>query len=438
MVNPCLENQTRGEASPVRDPLGKDIATEVPRTLAAAGAEPAPEPVKAAVVERGKVLLLDDDTTLRELITTYLAEHGYTVVPVENGGEGVREVLASDFTLVLCDFMMPGLPGDLFYDAVERIRPELCKRFVFMTGHRDDAKTNEFIARVNGQVLWKPFQMSELLAAISIQEVRCAFPSLFDDFPHEAGLLKDGVAAGDPLAAGIPSPQKGVAEDKLAAILSRSRIVPVPAMASRVSESDDEEASTGGVARSFVFACIFLLLVLVGGLWKRYADTQERVAASSEKCLTLRAKWSALSPELDAAVVARAKSDTARRLLERISADRTSPRWTPVLRAIVELAGAGIEIQDIHARGEPDGPGGCEMRITAVASGTMPRQMADQFLHVVKDTLGENAKEHPASARFEELADVHGATPEEKRTAFVVIARSGQLGSSVAVRKGGR
>jgi len=437
VANPCLDNQTRSEASPARDPFLSDIAAKESQTGGAGEAGLTPEPAKAVVPERGKVLLLDDDTTLRELITTFLAEHGYKVIAVENGGEGVREVLASDFTLVLCDFMMPGLPGDLFYDAVARIRPDLCKRFVFMTGHRDDAKTNAFVSRVGGQVLWKPFGMSELLSAISVQEVRCAFPGLFEEFPREAGLSKDG-AGHDRVGPGMPGPKKGVAEEKLAAILSRTQAVQAPALPSRPSESEDEEETTGGVARAFAFAGIFLVLVLAGGLWKRHTDTQERVAADSEKCKALQEKWGALSPELDAAVAMRAKTEKSRRLLARVSADRTNPRWTPVLRAMLGLTGEGIEVQDVHARGEPGGPGGCEMRITAGATGTMPRQLADRFLQTVKDTLVENSKGLPVTARFEELADLRGATPDEKRTAFVVIARSGPIGSSVAARKGGR
>ena len=62
--------------------------------------------------------------------------------------------------------VIPNFPGDMFYSAVERIRPQLCKRFIFMTGHQGDRKIEEFIRRIRGLMLWKPFQMHVLFEAV--------------------------------------------------------------------------------------------------------------------------------------------------------------------------------------------------------------------------------------------------------------------------------
>src|SRR5438874_1195508 len=97
-----------------------------------------------------KVLLLEDDPAFKEIMTDFLKESGFEVVAVANGVEGVHQVLASDFEILLCDMMMPTLPGDMFFRAVERMRPQLCDRFIFMTGHRGNAKVNEFISSVCG------------------------------------------------------------------------------------------------------------------------------------------------------------------------------------------------------------------------------------------------------------------------------------------------
>src|SRR6185295_5824358 len=133
---------------------------------AAAATEVAPTPVAEAGPQR--VLLVDDDTSFNVIIRDFLAESGFSVVAVPSGGAGVREVLAGDFALVLCDVMMPGLPGDMFYRAVERIRPDLCQRFVFMSGFRGDEKTCAFIKDVNGYLLRKPFHLQDLLDAITV------------------------------------------------------------------------------------------------------------------------------------------------------------------------------------------------------------------------------------------------------------------------------
>ena len=121
-----------------------------------------------------KVLLLEDDPQFREIMREFLATSGFHVVAVQNGVEGVHEVLASDFEVILCDMMMPTLPGDMFFRAVERMRPHLCERFIFMTGHRGSPKVNEFIRTVNGSMLAKPFQVDDLLEMIAFVQVRLA------------------------------------------------------------------------------------------------------------------------------------------------------------------------------------------------------------------------------------------------------------------------
>jgi DNA-binding NarL/FixJ family response regulator len=76
--------------------------------------------------------------------------------------------MATDFSIILCDMVMPNFPGDMFYAAVERVRPKLCKRFIFMTGHQGDRKIEEFIRRIRGLMLWKPFQMTILFDTIKV------------------------------------------------------------------------------------------------------------------------------------------------------------------------------------------------------------------------------------------------------------------------------
>jgi two-component system, NtrC family, sensor kinase len=76
--------------------------------------------------------------------------------------------LKQDYDVLLCDMIMPGFPGDMFYRAVELSRPHLCKRFLFMTGHNGDPQIDAFIRSVRGLMIWKPFQLHELLRALKV------------------------------------------------------------------------------------------------------------------------------------------------------------------------------------------------------------------------------------------------------------------------------
>jgi len=121
-----------------------------------------------------RVLLLEDDPMLQSAVREFLESHFYDVVAVNNGVEGVRAVLNQDFDVIVCDMMMPKLPGDMFYAAVERMRPHLCRRFIFITGHRGNPKINDFIKQVRGTMLPKPFRMDALIDAVGIVMVQPA------------------------------------------------------------------------------------------------------------------------------------------------------------------------------------------------------------------------------------------------------------------------
>jgi len=113
-----------------------------------------------------KCLLLDDDDDISAIICDFLQTQNFQVFTARNGVEGLKKVMADDFDIIICDMVMPNLPGDMFYTAVERTKPRLCKRFVFVTGFKGDPKIDAFIRKVGGLMLWKPFQMHELTAAI--------------------------------------------------------------------------------------------------------------------------------------------------------------------------------------------------------------------------------------------------------------------------------
>ncbi|HWB60974.1 MAG TPA: response regulator [Chthoniobacteraceae bacterium] len=114
------------------------------------------------------ILLLDDDIDLADTLKLLLESRNFVVTTVKNGVEGLHEVMALDFDIIMCDMMMPAMPGDMFYLAVQRTKPHLCKRFIFITGHSGNAKVDEFLKTVDAMVLSKPVNTEELVRAISL------------------------------------------------------------------------------------------------------------------------------------------------------------------------------------------------------------------------------------------------------------------------------
>jgi DNA-binding response OmpR family regulator len=114
------------------------------------------------------ILLLEDDATLADVLRNSLEKKNFNVTRVRNGIDGIHRILESNYDLILCDMIMPGFPGDMFYRAVQRSRPHLCNRFLFMTGHTGDRQIDQFIRGVRGLMIFKPFQLCELLEAINV------------------------------------------------------------------------------------------------------------------------------------------------------------------------------------------------------------------------------------------------------------------------------
>ena len=120
------------------------------------------EVLRETPAPRKRVLLLDDMADYREVLQDYLDSYRFNVTGVNNGAEGLREIMKDPFDLILCDMMMPKLNGEMFYWAVHRLRPAACYRFIFLTGHQNRPTVQAFFERAKAVVLVKPFPLDDL------------------------------------------------------------------------------------------------------------------------------------------------------------------------------------------------------------------------------------------------------------------------------------
>ena len=106
-----------------------------------------------------RVLVLDDERSIRLLLEKWLRGSGFEPVVAETGEEAVELVRAAPFDAMLCDHRMAGMNGTEVFEAVVAIRPELARRFVFMSGDVLNPQLREFVEQHGIGLLAKPFDL---------------------------------------------------------------------------------------------------------------------------------------------------------------------------------------------------------------------------------------------------------------------------------------
>jgi len=109
------------------------------------------------------VLIVEDELELAQAYKQLLEEHHYDVSTAPNGVLALKQILRKEVDAIVCDLKMPQLEGDLFYATVERTKPYLAQRFIFITGYADDPKYQPFLKQVKSPVLRKPVPIEKLL-----------------------------------------------------------------------------------------------------------------------------------------------------------------------------------------------------------------------------------------------------------------------------------
>jgi CheY-like chemotaxis protein len=148
--------------------LGTTVSLYLPRHAGEAeNAEPGQTRGEAPRAEQGeRVLLVDDEPTVRMLVTEVLEELGYTAIEAPDGAAGLL-VLQSDarIDLLITDVGLPGgMNGRQVADAGRALRPDL--KVLFITGYAENAVVGPGDLESGMHVLTKPFGLDDLASRI--------------------------------------------------------------------------------------------------------------------------------------------------------------------------------------------------------------------------------------------------------------------------------
>jgi GAF domain-containing protein len=140
--------------------IGTTVSFWLP-CAASAAAAPAP-PVEARPDRKGKVLVIDDEASVLEIVAEVLSAHGHSVTVAHGGREGLLSFAAGRFDLVMTDLGMPDLNG---WDVVRAIKESRATTPVLvLTGWGDTAEAPAGV-RPDG-FLTKPFDLKRLAAEV--------------------------------------------------------------------------------------------------------------------------------------------------------------------------------------------------------------------------------------------------------------------------------
>ena len=121
-----------------------------------------------AMTRRRKALVVDDEESNAALVRRVLAGAGYDVESTTLSRRALVMIERTAYDAVVCDVKMPELSGQELYGRVCQIRPEMARRFVFITGDIDGEDTRQFLDESRCSYFMKPFNLERLTAAVDM------------------------------------------------------------------------------------------------------------------------------------------------------------------------------------------------------------------------------------------------------------------------------
>src|SRR5215813_9431379 len=110
-----------------------------------------------------RLLVVDDDAELCQLVSRYLAREGFEITWALSGRAGVERALAGDYKLIMLDVMMPDSDG---FDVLRRIRQKSRTPVLMLTARGDTQDRIRGLEMGADDYLPKPFEPAELVARI--------------------------------------------------------------------------------------------------------------------------------------------------------------------------------------------------------------------------------------------------------------------------------
>jgi CheY-like chemotaxis protein len=112
-----------------------------------------------------RALVVEDEAALGDAVADALADAGFVVDRASDGEEALTVVRDRPYDIIICDLKMPRVDGMAFFREIEKMRPPLTKRVVFVTGDVAGTDAGRFLEESGCRWLAKPFRLRDLVRA---------------------------------------------------------------------------------------------------------------------------------------------------------------------------------------------------------------------------------------------------------------------------------
>lgn len=110
-----------------------------------------------------RILFIEDDQSISEMVKSYLVKEGFSVTAADNGEEGIAQFLNDSFDLVILDIMMPKLDG---LEVMRRIRERSPIPILIMSAKDSDVEKAVGLGLGADDYIAKPFSLIEVAARV--------------------------------------------------------------------------------------------------------------------------------------------------------------------------------------------------------------------------------------------------------------------------------
>ena len=113
-----------------------------------------------------RILVVDDEPIVQQLLTEILSEEGHRVEIIANGEDALERLGSEDYDAILLDIKLPGMSGIDLYKHMQRSIKPLARRVIFITGDVMNRDTAAFLAENRALYVTKPFDTEQLKESI--------------------------------------------------------------------------------------------------------------------------------------------------------------------------------------------------------------------------------------------------------------------------------